>query len=162
MRDAIDDYVERWQHELPELDPTVEAVVGRMHVLTRYLGGARRRALAGRELQLWEYKTLLDLRRRGAPYRATPKELAAALGLSPAAVTKRLTALERAGYVTRSHDTEDRRRVHVTLTPLGKRVWEQTQRAEGDVERALLSALDADELEQLAALLRRLVLAARA
>src|SRR5689334_16706079 len=108
MRDHVDDHVERWRRELPDLDPVVEAIVARMHVLTRHLTRARQRALAGQRLQLWEYKTLLDLRRRGAPYRATPKELAAALGLSPAAVTKRLTALERAGYVTRTHDDADR------------------------------------------------------
>jgi DNA-binding MarR family transcriptional regulator len=52
-------------------------------------------------LQYWAFKTLHMLRRGGAPYRATPGALATQLGLSPTAMTNRLDALERLGYVRR-------------------------------------------------------------
>jgi DNA-binding MarR family transcriptional regulator len=159
VRDRIDEHLERWQRELPELEPRVEAIAARMHLLVRFLNRARQHALAGQTLHWWEYKTLLELRRRGRPYRATPKELAIALGLSPAAVTKRLIALEQAGYVTRSHDTGDRRRVHVTLTRQGEQAWRQTTNAESNVEKKLIGHLTPSEQDELADLLRRLLVA---
>jgi DNA-binding MarR family transcriptional regulator len=129
-----------------------------MQVLLRRLTQQRQRALRTCGLQLWEYKTLLDLRRRGEPYRATPAELAVALDVSPPAMTKRVTALERAGYVRRTHDTADRRRVHVTLTKDGMRAWADASAAQGRVESDLVSGLEPDEQDALADLLRRLVI----
>jgi DNA-binding MarR family transcriptional regulator len=162
-RDSVDDHVARWTAELPELiDPRVEGVVGRVHVVYRYLQRHRDRALTEQGLALWEFQTLKDLRRRGAPYRATPTELAAALGLSPAATTKRLDAMERAGYLRREHDTGDRRRVFVTLTDAGRRAWEDNIAAQDRIERHLLAALDTAEQDQLNALLRKLVLVTEA
>jgi DNA-binding MarR family transcriptional regulator len=158
-RDSIDDHVALWQRELPDLDPRAEAIVGRMQALLRRLTQQRERALGTCGLQLWEYKTLLDLRRRGSPYRATPTELAVALDVSPPAMTKRVAALERAGYVRRTHDAADRRRVYVTLTQEGLRAWATATGAQGRVETELVGALEPADQEVLADLLRRLVLA---
>jgi DNA-binding MarR family transcriptional regulator len=159
VRDAIDEHVALWQRELPDLDANTEAIVTRMGLLLRRLSRARQRALDGHGLQVWEYKTLLDLRRRGISSRASPTELAAALGVSAPAMTKRLTALESRGYVERAHSRRDRRRVEVTLTDAGLRAWIDATAAQGKVEQELLAALDATEQELLAALLRRLVAA---
>ena len=48
---------------------------------------------------------------------AAPGDLAARLGLTTGAVTKVVDRLERAGYVRRSADPSDRRRVVVTAVP---------------------------------------------
>jgi DNA-binding MarR family transcriptional regulator len=58
----------------------------------------------------------LDVIQREEP--VTPGYLAERSGLTTAAVTTVLDRMERAGYVTRERDTEDRRRVLVRLTPL--------------------------------------------
>jgi DNA-binding MarR family transcriptional regulator len=158
-RDPIDAHVDRWAAELPDLDPRVEGAVARIQLISRYLYRHRDAALADQGLAGWEFQTLKDLRRRGAPYRATPTELAATLGLSPAATTKRLDAMERSGYLRREHDTADRRRVFVTLTDAGRRAWEDNIAAQDRVERRLLAALRPAEQDQLNALLRKLVLA---
>lgn len=50
----------------------------------------------------------------------TPGDLAAALSLSSARVANILKSLERKGQVERIHDTVDRRRVLVRLTPAGQ------------------------------------------
>src|SRR5215207_2888125 len=49
--------------------------------------------------------------------RATPGQLAEALGLTSGSVTTMLDRLQRAGYVRRTPDASDRRRVHVAPTP---------------------------------------------
>jgi DNA-binding MarR family transcriptional regulator len=157
VKDLIDDHVELWARELPGLDLRVEGIATRLQVLTRYLDRRRDAALAAHGLQYRGFKTLHMLRRGGPPYRATPGELASQLGLSPAAMTNRLDALERLGYVRRDHDRDDRRRIVVTLTKPGCEIW---QRGIGDISRVeeeLINELDARNQDTLQALLRKLV-----
>jgi DNA-binding MarR family transcriptional regulator len=158
VKDLIDDHVELWARELPGLDLRVEGIASRLQVLTRYLDRRRDAAVAVHGLQYWGFKTLHMLRRGGPPYRATPGELATQLGLSPAAMTNRLDALERQGYVRRDHDRDDRRRIVATLTKPGYEIW---QRGIGDicrVEEELVNELEAGEQDRLQALLRQLVI----
>jgi DNA-binding MarR family transcriptional regulator len=55
----------------------------------------------------------------------TAGELAQAVGLSPGAVTTVLDRLEGRGFVSRTRDAGDRRRVTVKLTPeANRRAWE--------------------------------------
>jgi len=89
---------------------------------------------------------------------ATPGELARQLGMSAAALTNRLDALERRGYVERAHDRDDRRKVVATLTPAGNELW---QRGIGDIQRVeeeLVHHLPEADRTRLDGLLRRLVL----
>ena len=160
--DPIDDHIELWSRELPDLDPRVEGIVTRVQWLDQYRRSRLGQALAGQGLKLWEFKTLHILRRSGRPYHATATELAAALDLSPAAMTKRLDNLEQDGYLRRRHDTADRRRILVTLSDTGHQAWEKTISVQDRVERELVEALRPQEQDQLVRLLRRLVLAAAA
>jgi DNA-binding MarR family transcriptional regulator len=159
VKDFVDDHVELWAGELDDLDRDVEGITVRLQVLTRYLERRREAVLSTYGLQLWEFKTLHMLRRGGTPYGATPGELAKLLRMSPAALTNRVDALERRGYVERTHDRDDRRKVVATLTPKGNAVWE---RAIGDilrVEEELIHQLSSTDRIRLDVLLRRLVLA---
>jgi DNA-binding MarR family transcriptional regulator len=78
--------------------------------------------------------------------RMTAGQLAAASGLSTGAITVLLDRMERAGYVRRVRDTEDRRRVLVELTDEARRrsqeIWGPLA-AEGAKS---LGALTEDEL----------------
>jgi DNA-binding MarR family transcriptional regulator len=161
MRDVVDEHIETWSRELPELDPRVEGIVVRLQALDRHLRRELEQALATQSLKMWEFKTLHILRRGGPPYRATATELAAALDLSPAAMTKRLDNLEQDGYLRRSHDGADRRRVLITLTEAGLRAWEDTISLQDRVERRLVDVLRPAEQDQLVSLLRRLLLSAQ-
>jgi DNA-binding MarR family transcriptional regulator len=160
VKDVIDDHIALWSRELPTLDPRVEGIVTRMSWLDRHLKARLEQALAGQGLKMWEFKTLHILRRGGAPYQASATELADALSLSPAAMTKRLDNLEAGGLLRRGHDDADRRRVLITLTDTGLRVWGNTISLQDQVEKELLAALGPSEQDQLIRLLRRLVVAA--
>ncbi|MET9312248.1 MarR family transcriptional regulator [Kribbella sp. NPDC003505] len=158
MKDFVDAHVDLWAGQLDDLDRDVEGITVRLQVLTRYLERRREAVLAAYGLQLWEFKTLHMLRRAGAPYRATPGQLARQLGMSAAALTNRLDALERRGYVERAHDRDDRRKVVATLTPAGNELW---QRGIGDIQRVeeeLVHHLSEADRSRLDGLLRRLVL----
>ena len=157
VKDKIDAHVELWGRELPEMDLRVEGIATRLQVLAKYLDRQRDAVLARYGLQWWGFKTLHMLRRGGAPYRSTPGQLATQLGLSPAAMTNRLDALEREGYVARHHDRDDRRKVVATLTEAGLKLW---QEALGDITRVeveLVNQLPEADQDRLTELLRTLV-----
>ena len=155
----MDDHVDLWAAEWPELDRRVEGIAVRLQALARYLDRHRDAVLAEFGMQWWEFKTLHMLRRGGSPYQATPGELAKQLGMSAAALTNRLDALERRGYVERSHDRDDRRKVVATLTPSGHEIWERGIGQIQHVEQDLIHSLPSSDRIRLEALLRRLLMA---
>lgn len=87
--------------------------------------------------------------------KTTAGELAQATGLTSGAMTALLDRLERAGYITRVHDSADRRRITIQVreeaiepiktvyAPIGKRMG------------ALWSSFTADELKTIAQFLER-------
>jgi DNA-binding MarR family transcriptional regulator len=160
--DSIDRHIAYWAPGLPALDPQLEGVVTRMQMLVKHLGRRKEAALAAQGLKQWEYEILWWLRAAGEPYRLTPTTLAEALDTHPATLTNRLDRLERDGYVTRAHDTADRRRLLVALTDKGLRAWESAIEEQGRAEERLLAPLSGAERDTLTDLLRRVVLAAEA
>lgn len=159
VRDSVDDHVEGWRDELPWMDPVKEAIIARLLLVSRHLTGARSDALRSDSLALWQFKTLLMLRKQGPPYELSPSGLASALGLTRGALSARLASLEERGLIEREHGTDDRRRVTVRLTAAGGKAVEAQAEHEESEEQQVLSGLTARERQDLARLLRKVVLA---
>ena len=159
MRDSVDRHVELWAKELDSMDPVQEAVFGRLAIVSRHATAVRRDALESDGLRYWQFKVLVMLRRQGPPYEASPSRLAEMLGLTRGALSARLRPIEEAGLIVRNADGGDRRRVHVRLTPLGHRAFEEHASVEGKGEGDLLQPLTPKERQTLADLLRKIVLA---
>jgi DNA-binding MarR family transcriptional regulator len=159
MQDSVDQHVAAWSKELDWLDPVREAIFVRLAILARHATQSRRDTLDSDGLKPWQFKVLLMLRRLGPPYTASPSQLADMLGLTRGALSARLGSLEEAGLISRANDTADRRRVHVRLTPAGYDAFEQHVSSEEQGEDALLSVLTEEEKQNLADLLRKLVIA---
>lgn len=75
-------------------------------------------------------------------------------------MTSMINGLAEQGYVVRIPDEEDRRRVHVELTPRGEQVVIETIRRRDDLLAGMLAELDLTEydlavLREAAALMRR-------
>ena len=84
----------------------------------------------------------------------TAGELAVAVGLTPGAVTTVLDRLEKRGFVTRTRDPEDRRRV--TLKPTSeanRKAWEAYGPL-GEMGGPFVSVLSDEELETIISFLR--------
>jgi DNA-binding MarR family transcriptional regulator len=79
----------------------------------------------------------LDILDREGPL--TAGHLATKSGLTTAAVTAVLDRLERAGYARRVRDEQDRRKVHVELTPLAEErivaIWGPFMQMRAELER---------------------------
>jgi len=78
----------------------------------------------------------------------TVNELARHMGVTPATMSLGLDRLERKGYVTRSRDGADRRRVHVRLTTAGVRIRESSSVLDPARVEALLARLTATECHE--------------
>jgi DNA-binding MarR family transcriptional regulator len=73
-------------------------------------------------------------------------------------MTNRLDRLEKAGFVKRLPDPDDRRGVLVQLTKSGRDKWLEATGAEAEREALIAAALTKKEKDQLNALLRTLML----
>jgi DNA-binding MarR family transcriptional regulator len=87
-----------------------------------------------------------------------PTKLFNSVILSSGAMTNRLDGLEEMGLVERLPDPTDRRGRLVGLTGKGRELVDSAVADHLENEERLLTALDADEREQLAGLLRKLLL----
>jgi DNA-binding MarR family transcriptional regulator len=86
-----------------------------------------------------------------------PGVLAVRLSVEASHVTRQLRQLEQGGYVVRIADPEDRRAQRIQLTDLGMAAVERVREASRRGLEMALVEWSPDELEQLAALFRRLV-----
>lgn len=157
-RDSVDRFLETWNEDIPELDPTTEGIVDRLYALAKHLKRTTDETLTNFGVNHGEWKVLLALRRSGPPYRRSPGWLAEREGLSSGAMTNRLDRLEQAGLIQRLPDPDDRRALHVELTKEGHKVWEASTGAQAAKEAEIISALNERQQEQLTKLLRRLML----
>jgi DNA-binding MarR family transcriptional regulator len=154
--DAVDDILQQWSEERPELDTAPLGVVIRVMALYRSFYRDASKALLPLDLELWEYDVLSALRRQGQPFALAATKLARETDLSGGAMTNRIDRLEARGLVRRRPDKDDRRGVIVILSARGRRVIDEAIRFRLEAARESLRSLSAAEQEELAGLLRRI------
>ena len=161
QQDWADRHVERWRDHWVDVgfDDDVEAIVVRMgRLMKHFKSNTTQEVLVEVGLQDFEYQTLHLLMIRDTPGQASPSALAADLGISNAGMTGRLDALEKAGWIRRSTDAEDRRRVTVEVTTEGAAIWRRAISLRGKAEDEVVHVLDPEERAALAALLKKMTL----
>jgi len=155
--DEVDEIVARWQSERPDLDVSPLQVLSRVSRLARHLDRARRAAFAAHDLEIWEFDVLSALRRQGPPYQLSPGALLRATLVTSGTMTNRIDRLTAKGLVSRRPDPGDKRGVLVQLTEAGLRTVDNAFAELLAGEEALLTGLDAGQQEELAGLLRILL-----
>lgn len=156
--DHVDQLIEQWRAERPDVDVSPMAVIARLSRVSRIFERLVEDLYGEFGLNQSQFGVLAALRRAGPPYCLSPTALYNSLLISSGAMTNRLERLSAAGYIERVPDPEDGRSMLVSLTPAGKRMIDRMLRHHYDNERRLLAALTAKEQEQLAGLLRRLLI----
>ncbi len=133
-----------------------------LNKLPSYLAGhvstIGKRPLMGRlaeyDLRLPHFAVLVGLHDFGP---TAQHELAEHLGFNRSHLVGYLDRLERAGYLVRTRDAEDRRRQFAELTPAGKKVAAELIGIAETTERTQLAVLNNDELRTLTTLLTRIL-----
>lgn len=157
--DAVDAILSQWAAVRPDVDAAPMGVVGRLSRAARLLERGLAPVFAEHGLQPGEFDILATLRRAAGSTGMAAGALAASAMVTSGAITNRIDRLVAKGLVTRDLDPENRRSVRIALTPAGRRLVDQAVVEHVANERRLLAALDDEAQEQLAALLKRLLVA---
>ncbi|MCD9141125.1 MarR family winged helix-turn-helix transcriptional regulator [Streptomyces albireticuli] len=158
-RDAVDEIVGQWLVERPDLadDLWPVHVFGRLQRLGAALDKRFRAFAAERGLELGEFDVLTTLQRSGPPYELTAGAFRKAAMVTSGAITNRIDRMEAKGLVERVRDTADRRSVKIRLTERGRELTRAYMADHLAHEARMLERFDRAETEELADLMRRLL-----
>lgn len=161
--DRADVAVAQWRREMPELSEKLEAMrlLGRLSEASPLMiNGWLEPEYARMGLKYGEFDVLATLVRSGPPYKLTPTELYRSTMVSSGGMTARLDRLQKAGHIERCPHPEDRRALLVCLTESGLKMIRDFMPGYVDMQAKALSGLSETERDQLAALLKKLILTA--
>lgn len=153
-RDHVDQILEQWQRERPDIDVSGMAIIGRLHRLDRAIAPLIDTVFDRHGLETWEFDVLATLLRNGAPHQLTPGALIDSMMITSGAMTNRIDRLERRGLVERHKNELDGRQVLVTLTAAGKTTVSAALVDHAANERSIIEVLEPAERAQLTELLR--------
>ncbi|MEZ2132611.1 MULTISPECIES: MarR family winged helix-turn-helix transcriptional regulator [unclassified Sinorhizobium] len=153
--DRVDRILAQWRRERPDLDVEAMGILGRMKRLATHLGREVERVLQEQGLSSSSFDVLATLRRSGAPYRLSPGDLLATMMISSGTMTNRIDQLERAGFVERVINPEDRRSVLIALTEKGLVIVETAVGAHVANQQRLTQSLSSEDKANLDRLLRK-------
>ncbi|MFJ5532624.1 MarR family winged helix-turn-helix transcriptional regulator [Streptomyces sp. NPDC093261] len=156
--DAIDVLLRQWQQSPYELPLASMAVAKRIARVARNLEQRHAEALAEFGLDPGEFDVLATLLRSGPPHELAPAVLNRSLLISSGGLTKRLTRLEKRGFVSRRLDPGDRRSLLAALTDQGLAVTAKAVIVHAQAGTGLVDPLSEADRAQLVSLLRKLLL----
>src|SRR5262245_22344047 len=156
-RDAVDNLIDQWKTERPDLHSDVMGIFGRFGRIWTYATRSVEETLGRWGLQMGDFDVLATVRRSGPPFTMAPSQLTHWLMLSPSGITSRLDRLEKVGFIERKPSEEDRRSLLIVLTPKGKKVVDEAVAAHVANQQRLLSPLSVAERKNLDQILRTLL-----
>ncbi|WP_158150669.1 MarR family winged helix-turn-helix transcriptional regulator [Vibrio fluvialis] len=155
--DTVDKILAQWLAVRPDLDCSAMGVVGRLRRTSAVWKKKLDLVFQEYGLSSIEFDILATMRRSDTA--VTPTELYQTLMLSSGAVSTRIEHLVKSGFVQRIASEEDRRSCKVILTQKGIELVDTTLNAHVANMDNMLSVLSSQEQEQLANLLRKILLA---
>jgi DNA-binding MarR family transcriptional regulator len=156
--DDVDETVEFWRRENPDLDVVTKEAAMRLRRAGHALEKSLRHELAALGVEAWELEMLLALRRASGCC-SSAGGLMRDSGVTSGAITNRLDRLEERGLVRREPDPSDRRQIRVVLTDGGRARADRFLAAKSQAEQAFFAGVDRDLLARLAGDLRTLLAA---
>ncbi|MGA7147592.1 MAG: MarR family winged helix-turn-helix transcriptional regulator [Microbacterium sp.] len=153
--DRIAEVQQAWRRERPDLDPSPQGVIARLHRVALALTERLVAVYAEFGLTEGEFDVHATLRRSGAPYEHAAGDLAAHTLVTTGGLTKRVDRLEACGLVERRAEASDARRRLVRLTPAGRDLIDRAFTAHLANEHRLLAELGSADATALEPLLTR-------
>lgn len=148
--------LEQWARERPDLDVSPMAVIGRLSRVARRIEARLGGNFAAQGIDAASFDVLATLRRSGAPYTLSPKDLVETSMVTSSAVAQRLNKLEAEGLIERTLNRHDGRGKLVHLTDAGRTIVDRVLPVHLAVEYEFLQSLSSEQQNTLAALLAAL------
>ncbi|GAB3950426.1 MarR family transcriptional regulator [Kribbella albertanoniae] len=146
-----------WERERPGTPTDSIEIVTPLWRLAKLFADDRRRVLADLGIDPATLDLLSVLRRAGAPYQLTTRELARRTLVTAGAISQRVSRAEDTGLVTRHPDPDGTRAVVVTLTPAGHALIERSVDQVLTREAELVASLTPSSRAELATALQQLL-----
>jgi DNA-binding MarR family transcriptional regulator len=157
MKDSVDHILEQWHQTKPELDCSAMGIVGRLGRVKLIWQKQLDAVFEQHNLSRIEFDILATLRRSQIPL--TPTALYQTLMLSSGAMSTRIEKLVQRGLIERIASEADRRSCKVALTNQGMIVLDTALEAHINNMDVMLNMLDSEDKDQLARLLKKVLLA---
>lgn len=153
--DRVAEIMAAWKRERPDLDPSPQGVIARLHRVALALTERLVAVYAQFDLSEGEFDVLATLRRAGEPYERAAGDLADHTLVTTGGLTKRVDRLEARGLVERRAEASDARRRLVRLTPAGRDLIDRAFTAHLANEHRLLDELGSADAAALEPILAR-------
>ncbi|ARQ56413.1 UNVERIFIED_ORG: DNA-binding MarR family transcriptional regulator [Rhizobium etli] len=154
-QDHVDRILAQWRRERPDLDVEPMGILGRLKRLGTHLSREVETVLMQHGLSTSAFDVLATLRRSGAPHRLSPGELLKMTMVSSGTMTNRIDQLEKAGFVERILNPDDRRSVLIALTEKGLATVEEAVGAHVANQQRLTRNLTAEDKAEFDRLLKK-------
>lgn len=87
----------------------------------------------------------------------TMKNIAEYLKITPPSATEIVTEMEKKGLVKRVNDKKDRRVVHITFTPMSKKLFHSISKRKEMISRKMIAKLNKNDQHNLKRIIRILI-----
>lgn len=156
MNDPVDHILQQWKNTKPELDCSAMGIVGRLRRVDSQWKNELEAVFKVQNMSSIEFDILATLRRSQIPL--TPTELYKTLMLSSGAMSTRIEMLVQRNLIERVSSEKDRRSCKVVLTDQGILVIDVALKAHLANMDNMLTVLDDSEKDQLAVILKKILL----
>ncbi len=154
MRDHVDQLIEGWAAERPDLDTAALAIVYRLTRIAAVWNAEIEKVFAAHGITSTDFAVLANLRRAGAPYRLNQRQLMSALRLTSGTVSLRIDKMVERKLVARTNDPADARASVIGLTTAGRQLFDRVAPAHLANEERLLASVPPAQRQVFADLLR--------
>jgi DNA-binding MarR family transcriptional regulator len=155
--DAVDRILAQWRTTRPDLDVSSMGPIGRLIRVAHLFSRRMEMTFARHGLNGAGFDVLATLRRSPPPHALSAGELMNAMMITSGTVTNRIDQLTKAGLISRTTDPDDARKAVVKLTQKGFAVIELAIVDHAATQKALLTSLSLEELDQIDIVLRKLM-----
>ncbi|TYC96311.1 MarR family transcriptional regulator [Arthrobacter echini] len=152
-QDHVAVVLEQWGRERPDVDVSPMAVIGRLSRVARRIEVRLGENFAVQGVDAATFDVLATLRRSGAPYALSPKDLVETSMVTSSAIAQRLNKLEAEGLIERTSNQRDGRGKLVHLTDAGRTIVDSVLPVHVAVEHEFLQVLSPEQQNTLAELL---------
>ncbi len=154
--DLLDELINDWKRERPDLDASAMNVVGRILFLGKKIEKQTSLALQEYGIYYTDLDVLATLRRAGKPYQLSPTQLRKSVLITSGAMTALLDRLEKMRLLYRLPDPRDGRVSLAVLSDKGKKIIDKAIASRFKAAESNLLNLSKSERAQLAGLLKKI------
>lgn len=156
--DRVDNIIEQWHQERPDLDVEPMEIIGRIRQLSQHLMREMDKTFSAHGLTGASFDVLATIRRSGAPYGLSPSDLINSTMVTSGTMTNRIDQLVKTGLVERTPNPQDARGFIISLTKDGRQLIDRVLDDHVKKQAQLTEVLSPSDTKLLNSVLRKFLI----